>query len=865
MIPTLRPLKALIAAASAVLFAVIGLSPLAVNPTSAAGTGNWTTYGHDVQRSGYDPDNTNAFCATAGCVPQAWSQAVDGVVYGQPLVWNNRVYVATDKNKVYAFDAVSGALAWGPVSVGASPAATDVTICAPAPPILGVLSTPVIDPATGNLYVVAPNISPNLHYAMYSLNANTGAMLGTPVTIDPWPGTAAEKAVQAKTERQRGALLLANGFVYVTFSSVGDCGTYAGWVAAVTVSASGAQAAGERTWRATTSTNGGGIWATPSLDTTGNVWVATSNSFATNGTPYQGPAYDGSDSVNKLSSTLQLQGFFAPTNWADINVHDVDIGSFTPVQLGNGFIYQAGKNGHHFLLRSSDFIHPDRSTASNSAPLVFGGDTLCAEGVFGAAAWDAQFSNLYVPCAGLTQVRVSTNPPGLQKMWTGPGTQAAGNPGSTSATPIIAYQAVWYVNVNTNTLYALNSAGAVLAQIDLPTQAAHFASPVSGLGRIFVGTSQRLTAYLPTNSTPATAPITMLTTPARVGDTRSAGGPVMPGSDRCFTIGGQGGVPTTASGVVVNLTTVSPAATGWLTLYPAGQALPATSTLNFDATEYAIANGAYVRLGTGGQVCVHAGQSAAHAVLDVTGYIPTGGATLMPLLPTPVRLIDTRSTGGPIAANASRCFTIAGQGGIPANASGVLLNVTAVGYTASGSLTLFPGGQTLPATSTLNFDARHFAFANNALAKLGNGQVCVATAQAATQVALDAIGYLTTDGATRLPLLSQPQRLVDTRAGGRPVTPGADRCFTVAGVNGIPATATGVVLNLTATGQSGIGWMTVYAAGQALPATSTLNFVPTETAIANGLVARIGTNRQVCVNAGQAGAQVILDATGYLP
>jgi hypothetical protein len=350
-----------------------------------------------------------------------------------------------------------------------------------------------------------------------------------------------------------------------------------------------------------------------------------------------------------------------------------------------------------------------------------------------------------------------------------------------------------------------------------------------------------------------------------VADTRSAGGPVVPGSDRCFTVGGQSGVPIDASGVIVNLTAVSPAATGWLTLYPAGQALPATSTLNFDATEFAIANGAYVRLGTGGQVCVDAGQTPANAVLDVTGYIPAIGAALLPLLPAPVRLVDTRNSGGPIAANTSRCFTIAGQGGIPANANGVLLNVTAVGYSATGWLTLFPGGQGLPATSTLNFDARHFAFANNALAKLGNGQVCVSAGQTASEVVLDAVGYLTSDGATRLPLLAQPQRLADTRAAGGPVTPGADRCFTVAGVSGIPATATGIVINLTATTQTARGWLTVYPAGQALPDTSTLNFEPTEFAIANGAVAHIGTNGQVCVNAGQTSTQVIIDATGYLP
>jgi hypothetical protein len=72
--------------------------------------------------------------------------------------------------------------------------------------------------------------------------------------------------------------------------------------------------------------------------------------------------------------------------------------------------------------------------------------------------------------------------------------------------------------------------------------------------------------------------------------------------------------------VVLNVTAVSYTANGWLTLYPNGQSVPSTSALNFDVNENAIANGAIVKVGTSGQVCVNAGNSSSNLILDATGY-----------------------------------------------------------------------------------------------------------------------------------------------------------------------------------------------------------------------------------------------------
>jgi hypothetical protein len=112
----------------------------------------------------------------------------------------------------------------------------------------------------------------------------------------------------------------------------------------------------------------------------------------------------------------------------------------------------------------------------------------------------------------------------------------------------------------------------------------------------------------------------MLTSPQRLVYTRVSGGPIGAGTSRCFQVAGNGGIPATATAVVLNVTAVSHTANGWLTLYPSGQAMPATSTLNFDAREFAIANNAVARLGSSGQVCVNSGNSSANVILDAIGY-----------------------------------------------------------------------------------------------------------------------------------------------------------------------------------------------------------------------------------------------------
>ncbi len=121
-------------------------------PASAAPPA-WTTYRHDMLRSGVDPDSTSPVAPT-----QVWqTAALDGSVYGSPLVYGSRVYVATENDTVYALDSVTGAVVWKR-HVG-----TPVPVVGPNPPTtgcgninpLGITGTPVIDPATQRIFAVA--------------------------------------------------------------------------------------------------------------------------------------------------------------------------------------------------------------------------------------------------------------------------------------------------------------------------------------------------------------------------------------------------------------------------------------------------------------------------------------------------------------------------------------------------------------------------------------------------------------------------------------------------------------------------------------------------------------------------------------
>lgn len=328
--------------------------------------------------------------------------------------------------------------------------------------------------------------------------------------------------------------------------------------------------------------------------------------------------------------------------------------------------------------------------------------------------------------------------------------------------------------------------------------------------------------------------------PARVADSRSGlglPGRLVAGTPRDLQVTGVGGVPSSGvSAVVVNLTSVGSTASSHVTAWPAGLPVPSTSNVNFAAGSV-VANQAIIPVGAGGRISALVGAGSTHLVVDVQGWFGDGtelaGARLNAI--RPARLADTRSgvglPSGRLAAGTTASVQVTGRGGVPAaGVTAVVVNLTSVGATASGHLTAWPTGQPRPGTSNLNFRAGSVV-ANQAIIPVGaGGRISLAVGGGATHVVVDVQGWFGPAGAPTGGLLhtTTPGRIVDTRVQlGLPgiLVGGAVRSLGVAGTGGVPPSgATAVVANLTVVRPPAPGHLTAWAAGQAPPSTSNVNF-----------------------------------------
>src|SRR5690606_24513774 len=215
--------------------------------------------------------------------------------------------------------------------------------------------------------------------------------------------------------------------------------------------------------------------------------------------------------------------------------------------------------------------------------------------------------------------------------------------------------------------------------------------------------------------------------------------------------------------------------------------------------------------------------------------------------------IDRHQNGvGRLTAGTTAQIDVTNRGGVPANATAVVLNVTAVAPDHAGYLTVHPCGQRTPDASNVNYTPGA-VIANAVVAKIGtNGKVCVYTS-ATTDLVVDVNAAHT--GNSGLTSLS-PARLYETRPGGTTIdrhqngvgrlTAGTTAQIDVTNRGGVPANATAVVLNVTAVAPDHAGYLTVHPCGQRTPDASNVNYTP-GAVIANAVVAKIGTNGKVCV------------------
>jgi hypothetical protein len=302
------------------------------------------TYHNDAARTGqnlkeYALTPSNVGASTFG---QFFSCPVDGYVYAEPLyvanltvagVKHNVVYLATEHDSVYAFDADSPSCIqlWKNNFLGTGVTTMPWQDTGSTPtndvfPEIGITSTPVIDPATNTVYVVAKTKetvgtgcstgSPCYISRLHALNITTGAeKFGGPIVISALNFV-------SLLHFNRPALLLNNGTVYVGFGSHGDRCNWQGWLFGYNATTL-AQTFVWSTSNPTSGCNGAAIWqggAGPAADVSGNVYVTTGNG-----------SYDGtknfSESALKISPTGSLLDWFTPFNRATLDANDVDLGS----------------------------------------------------------------------------------------------------------------------------------------------------------------------------------------------------------------------------------------------------------------------------------------------------------------------------------------------------------------------------------------------------------------------------------------------------------------------------------------------------------------------------------------------------------
>jgi hypothetical protein len=370
------------------VLAVLWVLGLSVGLAQGQTYSGMLTWHNDLGRTGQNLQetvltSTNVNSTTFG---KLFTFPVDGQVFAQPLyVYNvtisgkgtyNVVYVETENDSVYAFDAdgVNTTALWYDSFIDPGKGITPIP-CAdtghacPFASVIGITGTPVIDPSSGTLYLVAAT-KENGKFVnrLHALDITSGAeKFGGPVEINASvPGTGAGNkhgivSFEAQHESQRPGLLLLNGVVYMGWASFGDVAPFHGWV----LGYGATSLAQVSVFNSTPNGSDGGVWqsgAAPSVDAAGNIYLITGNgTFDVN----KGGS-DWGDSFLKFNASLAVQDYFTPEDQSKLSKDDLDLGSSAGLLLpaqGGKFpdeAVNAGKEGLIYLVNRSNMGKFDR-------------------------------------------------------------------------------------------------------------------------------------------------------------------------------------------------------------------------------------------------------------------------------------------------------------------------------------------------------------------------------------------------------------------------------------------------------------------------------------------------------------------------
>jgi hypothetical protein len=220
--------------------------------------------------------------------------------------------------------------------------------------------------------------------------------------------------------------------------------------------------------------------------------------------------------------------------------------------------------------------------------------------------------------------------------------------------------------------------------------------------------------------------------------------PLGQGEDIVIAVAGQGGIPATATGIVMNVTVTAGTGHSFLTAYPNGSTRLSVSSINWRPGQ-TVANLVVGSVGTAGSVRLYNEVGAVHVIVDVIGWFePDVGAGYVALDP-PSRTLDTRTGNGgrttPVGNGATHNLELANLYGVPSDAAAVMLSVIAVAPTSTGFLTVYPTGQPRPGSSNLNFD-QNDTVPNAVIAGVGaGGNVALYNFGGSTHYVADLAGY----------------------------------------------------------------------------------------------------------------------------
>lgn len=364
--------------------------------------------------------------------------------------------------------------------------------------------------------------------------------------------------------------------------------------------------------------------------------------------------------------------------------------------------------------------------------------------------------------------------------------------------------------------------------------------------------------------------------PVRIIDSRPASkvGPYTSpwghGTSRNITVAGMAGVPADATAVVLNVTGVGATANTYLTIWPKGQTKPTASNLNLppgDTRPTLV----MAKVGSDKSISLYNHAGNTDAVIDVMGwYGPGSDASYFNELP-PKRIWDTRPAPenvgqlGKIGQGQTKTLTVTGNG-VPSDATAVVMNVTAVSPSATTYVTAWPTGQTKPTASNLNApvgDVRP----NLVIAKVGtDGKVSFYNHAGSTDLVVDVVGYFSTTG-TQFSGMT-PVRIWDTRPAPENVGllgklgHSTFKSITVAGINGVPADAKAVVVNITGVTPSYSTYLTAWPTGVTRPTASNLNLTP-GSIIPNLAVVKVGAGGKISIYNNAGSTDVVVDIVGW--